>query len=56
MSWKAGKMSFTFFTELDIKKMNRFCIPIEKEVEIVYKIYQRLSDSGWQCGKCKSDI
>ena len=41
MSWKAGKISFTFFSELDIKKMNRFCISIEKEVEIVYKIYQR---------------
>ena len=39
MSWKAGKISFTFFSELDIKKMNRFCISIEKEVEIVYKIY-----------------
>ena len=35
MSWKEGKISFTFFSELDIKKMNRFCISIEKEVEIV---------------------
>ena len=29
------KIFFTFFFELDIKKMNRFCISIEKEVESV---------------------